>query len=161
MKGLKVINDEDKGYQFCELIKPIEKYIKEYYWIITESSSSISFYTKDGQKFKDWENKYNEIVLKSNYEKDIKLLTKGFMNKYANFIVGDWTEIYAINKLTELNEIDDYDFNKSKIKKNAEIYFSCIDAGFWEIYSKEKVILDLIKKEFYLSRDINLLDKKY
>ena len=77
-----------------------------------------------------------------------------FLVKYAKFIIGDWDRIYGIeNKDDFLNtEKFGYEF----IKRKTKIFFRCTDGIFWEVYAKDKTIIDIIMKEFPHSEMFNL-----
>jgi len=82
----------------------------------------------------------------------------GFIRHLNHYIGSDWCDLAGASERDKLSEL-----NLSKItsiKRNAIIYFSCIDGTYWEVYSKNEKILETIKEQFIHVEMIDLKDKK-
>ncbi|MBN1903958.1 MAG: hypothetical protein JW927_02570 [Deltaproteobacteria bacterium] len=159
MNGIKIFGKKQKkdygkaqklsriDYGFHELIEPVRDGIKDYYWILDN---------QDFKYFSDYENKYDELIIE---ESQLTRLTrKGFIPDYAKYIIQEWGQIYGIKDKLSIATIN---LNKDFIKKTVDIYFSCIDGAYWEVYARNAEIIEKIRKEFPFSKSIALGEKKY
>ena len=134
-------------YGFEELIAPIQGFIDNFYWILGN---------QDFTYFEDLSNKYDEIIIEES--KNLLRLTKrGFVTEYAKHVIPDWGRIYGIKERIVLSAIK---INDEFVEKNVEIYFSCVDGAYWEIYAKNRDIIKMLCERFPFSEPITLADKK-
>jgi len=157
-------------YHFDELISPISHLITDYHWLLNQVIFNHVAY--DGDTFDDYENKYDKIIIQTEETFHIELTAKGFLNKYAKFIQGDWDAIYGLRNPINIKDLIKYkrilwwnrkilNIDKTFIENNSEIYFSCVDAAYWEIYSKNEEILNIFAEKFPNHQRINLNNNKY
>ena len=134
-------------YGFEELIEPVRDQICAYYWILENQNFEY---------FSDYENKYDKLIIEES--RLTRLTRKGFIPDYAKYIIPDWGQIYGIKDRLSIVTIN---LDKNFIEKAVDLYFSCIDGAYWEVYSRNVEIIEKIRKEFPLSKSITLADKKH
>lgn len=163
MQGIRINNkcsiDPKKitmDYEFRSIIEPITNDISNLYWVLN-SRVTFNYIASDGTEFKDYQNQYDNLILD---EKDgFRLTQTDFIPRYAKFIVGDWDDIYGIKQIADFQEIQEID--EKNIMEKTHIMFRCIDAAFWEIYARDRMIIDKISKCFPHSTLLSYCSVKY
>jgi hypothetical protein len=151
-------------YNFPELISPVSDLIANYYWIIEDPIFIQEL--PNGDKFDDLQEKYSEIVLQdfpADSPPHFMLCIRGFLNKYGKFILPDNQRIFGLREKIDLSDaLNSVKLNvkKSFISQNVEVFFSCNDAAYWEVYSIHSEILQRVKDKFPSSEEITLNDGK-
>jgi hypothetical protein len=129
-------------YQFRALVSPISELIKDMYWILEDAI------------FESQENdsEFNSYVIQTfpNDSDRIILCEKGFLYNFSKFLIPDNTDIYGFTKRVNLWEALDRwgNIKQEFILSEVDVYFSCIDAAYWEVYSRYDNILKKIEDKF-------------
>lgn len=144
--------------QLEEIITPISDLINGFYWIL--NSVEFKNQASDGTYFIDWEKNYDKLVVEQLDSQFIRLVVPGFFPKYAKYVIGDWDMIVGVKDRISLKGLIK-GIQNNWIEENGEIYLSCVDAAYWEIYGKNQELLMKIKKEFPNSIECFLDEKKY
>ncbi len=166
MRGLRIKGKNRSGtegrdhssinYDFDELFAPISHLFLNYYWILDDVN--FNYKASLDEYFCD-DNNYDKLFL-AEKEFHVRLSAKGFLNSYSKYIQGDWDDIIGINNLdyfSKYGSCGKWVF----VEQYADIYFSCIDAAYWEIYLRDFELLENIKAIFPCSVECELKDKQY
>ncbi len=125
-------------YSFCEIVSPISNHLDGLHWI-------LSGVILDGSK-----NLEELDVVLPKYEAgelgEYRLMKPGFLPDCCKWIKGDWDQIFGVRDLGGYRKAND--LREANLKKEAEIWFQCVDAAYWEIYSQLNVVVDLLMKQF-------------
>jgi hypothetical protein len=144
-----------------DIINCISPEVDSFFWIFSETI--FSHESSDGEIFHDWDKHYERLFIEELPVENphFRLSYQGFLNKYAKFILADWTEIYGLKSKVALSDVTDskgWNIDKSKINEISEIIFCNVDAAFWIVKSENQSLLDRIKNEFpasiYISEEI-------
>jgi hypothetical protein len=52
-------------------------------------------------------------------------------------------------------------FGDGNLPEDVEVYFSCTDAAYWEVYAKDEATLCLVKEVFPDAEECSLGEKRY
>jgi len=88
---------------------------------------------------------YSKLLLEKSQERDLRLFSPGFLLRFRDHIYGDWTDICLLTSRIPLSEISP---DRSEVPHECEVFISCIDAAYWEVFARHKSILDRIGEEF-------------
>jgi hypothetical protein len=158
MFGIRIKNKYDsnpkkvsKDYEFCLIVNVIQNNIRNLYWIL-DNRVLFNNFSKDGDEFLDYQEKYDDLIVAE--KENCRLANIDFLLNYSKFIFGDWDHIYGITNKEYFQNVDELDTNF--VKDKATIFFRCIDGVFWEIYAKDKIVIDKIAQEFPHSENCTL-----
>ncbi len=85
----------------------------------------------------------------------------GHLINLAPFLYGDWDSLLALPYPPPC-EREDIDTSREWIANNALIYLACIDGAFWEFYSSEASLLEILRIALPTRTEhCNLADKLY
>ena len=127
MYGLRLPDKIELG----QIVQMIKGHISDYYWVFE-----------------------NEVMVKQTDDQDRidkffqrmrdPQQTRGLISDNADLIKGDWDNFCGAPTIPPKGIA----FSKQLVEDWAQIYFSCIDAAFWEVYAKDKGLLEKIKSGF-------------
>jgi hypothetical protein len=139
---------------FADLITPIAHLVAErYYWVL----ENVLFVHQSaaGRIFDEIE--YDEATLQESNQ--LRLMDKKFFPKAAEFVQGDWDSIYGLMEPIDLATFKG--FGEGNLPEDVEIYFSCTDAAYWEVYAKDEATLCLVNEVFPAAEECSLGEKRY
>lgn len=166
INGLQVFHKIDRrkdgfhrvDYEFQDIIEPIADILGHYYWMLED----VTFCLRDGVNFLDSAERQN-LILDSNDE--FTLGDKCFINLCAKYIDSDWCNIYGCSDYSMVENLNCFRQKAYQTPSKLEVYFTNIDAAYWEVYSRNKQILDKIKAIFqvvkHVDKDLNSEFKPY
>lgn len=138
---------------FANLIAPIARLVQRYYWVLED----VMFVHQSaaGRIFDEIE--YDEATLQERNQ--LRLMDKKFLSKAAEFVQGDWDSIYGLTEPIDLATFKG--FGEGNLPEDVEVYFSCTDAAYWELYAKDEATLCLVKEAFPDAEECLLSEKQY
>jgi hypothetical protein len=77
--------------------------------------------------------------------RDLKLFERGFLEKFRDYLYGDWTRLYLLTAKIPLSTIQLWN---SKLPTECEILICCIDAAYWEVFARSPALLVRLKGTF-------------
>ncbi len=136
-------------FEFYDLFKIIEPFVSHFYWAI---DSDICW-----KPITSMEQKEQDIFL--NYLDTFKRV-KGFLcvkpgvfDKVSKYVVSDYAHIYGFLTWESCLNFVEKEVKSRKefctrVITHTQIYMTCTDGMYWDVYSKELSLLNLIKKSF-------------
>ena len=146
MQGLSICTgDEPRGRRvkcvFQELVHPIRDIVSELHWIIAD----VAFrYPTGSVEALELEQAFAAFLAAESGS--LLLMRPGFIERFAPFIVGDWDQIVGVKSALDFGDVVTLD--KNRIEMVGQVYFACIDAAFWEVYSPDEEILARLLTHF-------------
>jgi hypothetical protein len=146
-------------YDFSELVEPVADQI-DALWFAATGSVVFSTGFRDG--FPD-DATFAALFDDSEVENDSPIwerawLKPGGLKALAPLVQGDWTDIVGVQESCK-PAIADVKTDTRWLEAHAEVYFSCVDAAFWAVFSSHPEILSLLRHRFPQSGDISLDDR--
>lgn len=177
MNGLRIVARPDHlarrplrrtiPFAFGELAEPILPDIQDFYCGLY----GAMFYAGDDEaSFPDDDEleSYFELVagtpLPPDNEEviwDVGWLQPGRLSVLARFIKEDWTDIVLVTSPPAYRRSEVWFGDKEWLENHAEVFFSCIDAAYWEVFARSQSVLDKIHGAFPESRPMTLEQKRY
>jgi hypothetical protein len=153
MKGIRLIKKSvdrslstpivrKKDYEFFEIVNPIAHLITGLYWILDDAS--FLHMASDGSTFDDYQYRYDELIISE--RNHLRITEQDFILRYAKFIYGDWDNLIGLRSLQDAN--DAFTVTQEFIESKAVIYFRCIDAAYWEVYTPDPKLLLILQESF-------------
>lgn len=146
---------EDNNSDFCCYFKSFIERLEEYSWIISESSTYISWYISEQyyidepelNQFRDFHDEYEKYASYRMYDNSI-------FKKYIGYVIDDWNEIICIKKgkstLKEIVEklaFSNEEEKRKYLKEYIDLIFLNIDGLFWLVFSNDNFKLNIIMNE--------------
>lgn len=147
MKGLRIRN------RLSELIAPISQLVTDYFWVL---DNVMFVHQSAGGSLFD-ERKYSESILQES--QPLVLIDKDSLLEFAEFIQGDWDSIYGLRGPVDLAGFAG--LGCGTLPGAVEIYFSCVDAAYWEVFARDEELLRLMKWRFPDAEECSLGEKQY
>lgn len=148
MRGLRV---RDKN--FALLVAPIAHLLVEYYWVLDDVTFARE--SAAGRLFD--EDRYGRAVLQE--AGGFKLVGKDFLSEFAEFLLGDWDSIYGLKRRVDVAGFAG--FSNGTLPDVVGVFFSCVDAAYWEAYAEDEEILRLVARAFPDAEPCSLSAKLY
>lgn len=147
MKGLRIRT------RFDELMAHISHRVSGYYWVL----EGVTFVHRGASGRLFDERRYRGSVLQQT--PSLVLLDRGSLPVLAEFILGDWDEIYGLRERVELAAFRGY--SSGAIPEGVEVYLSCTDAAFWEVFARDEDLLLRLKRAFPEAEECVLSERQY
>ena len=147
MKGLRIRT------RFYELMAVISHRVSGYYWVLEDVT--FVHHGASGRLFD--ERRYRESVLQQS--QSLVLLDSESLTGLAEFILGDWDSIYGLRERVELAAFSGY--SSGVAPETVEVYLSCTDAAFWEVFARSEDLLLVLKRAFPEAEECLLSDRQY
>jgi len=90
--------------------------------------------------------------------RDLKLFGPGFLLRFRDYLYGDWNRFYLLSEKVPLGEIQ---LGSNQVPPQCEIFICCVDAAYWEVYTRDTALLERLKERFPEAMPRNLADKTY
>jgi hypothetical protein len=88
--------------------------------------------------------------------RDLKLFQRGFLQKFRNYLYGDWSRFYLLAAKTPLSTVQPWTI---EVPTGCEILICCVDAAYWEVFVSSPVLLTRLRKTFAEAVPCRLGDK--
>ena len=147
MKGLRIRT------RLYELMAPISQRISGYYWVL----EGVTFVHRGASGRLFDERSYGASILQQS--QSLVLLDRGSLPGLAEFIPGDWDSMYGLRERVELAAFRGY--SSGAEPESVEVYFSCVDAAFWEVFARDEDLLLLLKRAFPEAEECLLSERQY
>jgi hypothetical protein len=118
-------------------------------------SDFLEYFSPDGKTLSDEEcEKLNEQHTQFLLEEfasggravaDLKLFDRGFLLRFRNYLWGDWTDFYLLSTRIPLSAIQPWG---NQVPPECQIFISCVDAAYWEVFARDTSLLARIKEHF-------------
>ncbi len=166
MRGLRIVPVPEMvgrpgsiPYDFSQLVEPVADQINALWWA-ARGTVVFSAALRDG--FPD-DATLAALFDDSEVEKGSPIwerawLRPGGLKALAPFIQGDWTDIVGVQESFK-PAMADVKTDTRWLEAHAEVYFACVDAAFWAVFSSHPEILSLLRNRFPQSGDISLDDR--
>lgn len=104
---------------------------------------------------------YNRMLLKKldrveNSIRHLKLFQRGFLQKFRDFLYGDWNHFYLLEAKIPLSTIEPW---TNKVPSGCQILICCVDAAYWEVFVESHALLVRLKETFAAAIPCRLEDK--
>jgi hypothetical protein len=76
---------------------------------------------------------------------DLKLFERGFLPRFRDYLYGDWTDLYLLPTAIPLAAVQPW---SNDVPPACQIFISCVDGAYWEIYARDTLPLARIRKQF-------------
>ena len=150
MKGLQVIAEQQQdlqpgeahwsiGYRFDQLVEPVLEFVSDCYWLI--NSRTIFLDSPDDTHAP--EPTISKVIIEqtSHYI----LAEPRFITEFSNLFIPDWTNFFGVPERIDLHTVQ---ITPAFLESTFLIFFRCVDAAFWEVYSPKDEILQWIAGAF-------------
>jgi hypothetical protein len=76
---------------------------------------------------------------------DLKLFQRGFLQKFRDYLYGDWTRFYLFETRIALSTIQPW---SNEVPSGCQILICCVDAAYWEVFAESYALLARLKDTF-------------
>lgn len=155
MNGLRIRSskpwrDDDAAwsleYRFDDLFRSIEPLRDDLFWVLDTDflhSKGPSAEVFDEVADRD----LLELVLFHDESNDWNLVARPpFLRRFSPFFPNDWLDIAGTVGCPSGPGVPA--LSKAWVEAEAEIYFSCIDGAYWEVYARDEEILKRVARAF-------------
>jgi hypothetical protein len=113
------------------------------------------------EQFEEVHKEYEHFLLEElervgNSIRHLKLFDCGFLPRFRDYLSGDWTSFYLLSTRIPLAFIQPW---SNQVPPECEIFISCVDAAYWEVYARDTSLLTRIKEYFPDTEGCKLQDK--
>jgi hypothetical protein len=104
---------------------------------------------------------YNRMLLKKldrvgNSRPDLKLFRPGFLEKFRDYLYGDWTRFYLLEATVPLSTIEPW---SNGVPSGCQVLICCVDAAYWEVFVGSPELLTRLRETFAEAVPCLLQDK--
>jgi len=149
-------------YGFDSLLAPIAAHIETLYWAV---EGAIVFSAAGRPDFPDDESflRFFQSELEGGDESlaiwERRWMKPGGLQALATFVHGDWTDIVGVSsdQLQHRSAVNVRD--PQWLEARAAVFFACVDAAFWAVFSTNETLLDALRASFPKSQPMELGDR--
>ena len=76
---------------------------------------------------------------------DLKLFQRGFLQKFRDYLYGDWTRFYLLGTRIALSAIQPW---SNEVPSGCQILICCVDGAYWEVFADSPALLARLKDTF-------------
>jgi len=165
MNGIKIlgkdtVSDSESAAQlsrldfgFIDILENVEEFMSDLYWAHTGIIYSFP-QSLTQEQYHEIKNNLEEYILHDDKSKSIQYMHRGFIENFGEYIFSDWLELAGYDDIQKLKTFDPG--NLVSLDENSVIYFKCVDAASWEVYTENEEILKTLEAKFKFAENINL-----
>ena len=87
---------------------------------------------------------------------DLKLFQKGFLQRFRDYLYGDWNRFYLFESKPPLNALQPW---SNEVPCGCQIFICCVGAAYWEVFVESPALLARLKDRFPEAIPFRLDDK--
>jgi hypothetical protein len=97
-----------------------------------------------------------ELDRVGNSIRELKLFQRGFLQRFRDYLYGDWNRFYLLEAEVPLSTIEPW---SNKVPSGCQILICCVDAAYWEVFVESPALLARLKETFAAAIPWRLEDK--
>jgi hypothetical protein len=87
---------------------------------------------------------------------DLTLFAPGFLERFRDYLYGDWTNFYLFATEVPLTIVEPW---TNSLPTECEIFLSCVDAAYWEVFASDPSFLARIEDRYPNAMPCKLSDR--
>ncbi|MBI3037827.1 hypothetical protein HYY75_02075 [bacterium] len=159
-KGVRLRNYQIRDLRLILLLK---EEIADLFWILQSPADMFDLFVVDETKLGDpnyeeknaaWGELYENSIIeeKPNYF----LMRKGFLEDFGKYIITDWNQLAGVKHPEVFKKL--VEFNKEFVKENCDIFLSCVDGAYWDVFVRNPAAKKKLADFFVDSEEILICD---
>ena len=167
MRGLRLSDGSFKlrtKYGIRELVDCLVPQISELYCVA--HGDFLMYVSSEGRTLSDEEcrrldQEYERFLItrqdrKGTGIRDLTLFAPGFLERFRDYLYGDWTNFYLFATQVALAVVEP---STNTVPAECEIFLSCVDAAYWEVFANDQSFLARIQDRYPNAVSCKLSDK--
>ena len=147
------------AYGIRNVVDALEPELSQLYCVV--HGDFLEYSSLNGKALSDEEDnklddEYSRHLLAEHDSQELKLFDRGVLLRFRNYLCGDWTSFCLLSAKVALQTIEPW---TNKIPAECEIFISCVDEGYWEVYARDDSLLLRLTERFSNCSPCNLEDK--